>query len=156
MLDERAIDFQDVDRDGFNEREAGVAGTEVIERNKVPVRPKLVQLDCCGFLVQQRSFGDFKDDGGRRHVVRRHDAGHELRKGWVENVLDGKIDGDVEILARPKVGAVVLGDLAYDRASQLADQLGTLCRSDEHICRNGDAVGVPARKRFGTDQIAGP
>ncbi|MNP19438.1 hypothetical protein D3C76_1119650 [compost metagenome] len=70
--------------------------------------------------------------------------------------MGGKIDGDVEILARPKVGAVVLGDLAYDRASQLADQLGTLCRSDEHICRNGDAVGVPARKRFGTDQIAGP
>ncbi|MNN79682.1 hypothetical protein D3C81_1963460 [compost metagenome] len=70
--------------------------------------------------------------------------GDKVRKGFVEDVAGGNIDGDVEILAGPKVGAVILGNALNDVACEFANQIGLLGGANEHFRRNTDIVEFPA------------
>ncbi|MNC05272.1 hypothetical protein D3C75_527410 [compost metagenome] len=109
-------------------------------------RTKPSQLQGGRLLIDQGPFGDFKSHGGHWHVVGCQHAGHIVWKTWVLDILGAKIDRNVEVLARPKVGAVILRHLSNHRTCKYADQVGFFRHRNENIRRHLGAVVVPAGK----------
>ena len=75
-IDEGLVNLQDIQLEGFQVGQTGVASAEVVDRDRVPQLAQFIDAPAGQVAVEQGPLGQFQFDGARRQT-RFTQAGHQ-------------------------------------------------------------------------------